>query len=94
MQLVVAEGAAALHLHANESPVLEINRMLYRVEGPQIAPAEIDDLLTVLASADDIIELKLSGLSCFYFIFGEAAVFHIMAFREDGTVRLELRRFT
>jgi hypothetical protein len=93
MQIVFAERGEAVHLHETESPVLEVKRMLHRIEGPPVAPGEIEELLGGIASPDDLSELRINGLSCFYFHFDEAAVFQIMAFREDGHVRLELRRF-
>src|SRR5689334_15723750 len=93
MQLVVAERAEAVHLHPNEAPVLEVRGVLHRIEGPPLAAGETDELLRVIAPADDLTELRTNGMTCFYFQFGEAAVFQVMGFREDGHVRLELRRF-
>ena len=93
MQLVVTERGEAVHLHEKHAPVLEVKRTLYRIEGPPLAVGEPEELLHVVASENDLSELQANDLSCFYFHFGDAAVFQIMAFREDGRVRLELRRF-
>jgi Tfp pilus assembly pilus retraction ATPase PilT len=93
MQLVVTERGEAMHLHEKHAPVLEVKRTLYRIEGPPLAIGEPEDLLRLVASEDDLSELQENDLSCFYFHFGEVAVFQIMAFREDGHVRLEVRRF-
>ena len=92
MQLVVAERGEAVHLYPNEAPVLEVQRGLHRIEGPPLEARETDELLRVVASEDDLLELRTNGLSCFYFHFGDSAVFQVMAFREGGHVRLELRR--
>src|SRR5713101_1282657 len=93
MQLVVAEQGEAVHSHEKESPVLEVKRVLHRIEGPPLAAGETEELLRVLAPADELSELSTNHMTSFYFHFGEVAVFQIMAFREDGHVRLELRRF-
>ena len=82
-----------LAISEKESPVLEVKRILHRLEGPPIAPGETEQLFRVIASPEDLSEFQASGLTCFYFHFGEAAAFQIMAFREDWHVRLELRRF-
>jgi hypothetical protein len=36
MQLIVAEGGAAVHLYVGAAPILEITRQLHRVEGPPL----------------------------------------------------------
>jgi Tfp pilus assembly pilus retraction ATPase PilT len=92
MQLILAEQGEAVHLHPNEAPVLEIKRALHRIEGPSLTAGETEDILRVVAPADDLSELRMNGVTSFYYQFTEAAVFQVMAFREDGHVRLELRR--
>src|SRR5262245_45430066 len=93
MQLVYAERAEAVHLHENEAPVLEVKRVLHRIEGPPIVAGETEELLRTVATPEEVVELRTNRMTCFYFHFRDVAVFQIMAFREDGTVRLELRRF-
>jgi Tfp pilus assembly pilus retraction ATPase PilT len=93
MQLVYAERAEAVHLHENEGPVLDVKRVLHRIEGPPIGPGETEQLLHTVAPPEEVVELRTNRLTCFYFHFRDVAVFQIMAFREDGSVRLELRRF-
>ena len=93
MQLLVSEHGEALHLHHGEAPVLEVQRVLHRIEGPSLTASEIDELLHAVAQEDNLSELKSGGMVCFYFHFGDAAVFQVMAFREDGHVRLEVRKF-
>jgi hypothetical protein len=93
MQVVCAEREEAVHLHDKEAPVLEIKRMLHRIEGPPVAPGETEQLLRTVALPEDLSELRTNRISSFYFHFRDVAVFHIMAFHEDGSVRLESRRF-
>lgn len=93
MQLVCAERADAVHVHEREAPVLEVKRMLHRLEGPPVAPGEAEQLLRTVAPAEELSELRTNRISSFYFHFRDIAVFHVMAFHEDDSVRLELRRF-
>ena len=93
MQLVYAERAEAVHLHPNEAPVLEVKRVLHRIEGPPMAPGETEELLRTVAPPEEVAELRTNRMTCFYFHFRDVAVFQVMAFREEGSVRLEVRRF-
>lgn len=93
MQLVVCERAEALHLYAGESPVLEVRRVLHRVEGPKLKPGDVDELFHAITDGDNLSEFASAGMVSFYFHFGDATVFHVMSFRENGHVRLEIRRF-
>jgi len=92
MQIVCSERAEAVHVHENESPVLEVNRLLHRIEGPPVALGETEELLRTVAPPEELVELRRNHLASFSFHFGDFAVFQIMAFREDERVRLELRR--
>jgi Tfp pilus assembly pilus retraction ATPase PilT len=93
MQLVYAERAEAVHLHEKEAPVLEVKRVLHRIEGPPVAAGETEELLRTVAPPEELAELRTNRMSCFYFHFRGVAVFQVMAFHEDESVRLELRRF-
>jgi Tfp pilus assembly pilus retraction ATPase PilT len=93
MQLLVTERGEAVHLHEGEAPVLEIKRVLHRVEGPRLAAGDTERLLQSIASEDDLEEFKSGGTVSFYHRLQESAAFQIMAFKEDGHVRLEIRRF-
>jgi Tfp pilus assembly pilus retraction ATPase PilT len=93
MQLTVSEQAEALHLYPGEAPVLEVRRALHRLEGPKLKPNEVDDLLRVIITGENLSEFAFAGMVSFYHHFADAAVFHVMAFRGDSHVRLEIRRF-
>ena len=92
MQLAVSEQAEAVHLHENEAPVLELKRLLHRIEGPPLAAGETDELLRTVAGPDDLAELRTNRMTCFDFQFGGVAIFQVMAFLESDHLRLELRR--
>ena len=93
MQLVLAERADAVHLHQNEAPVLELKGVLHRIEGPGLTPGQTEQLFSTIAPAEELLELGMNRMACFYFHFRDVAVFQVMAFREDGHLRLELRKF-
>jgi Tfp pilus assembly pilus retraction ATPase PilT len=92
IQLIVAEGGEAVHLHDGEAPVLEIRGQLYRIEGPCFEPGDTQTLLRSIAPSDEFQEVMRNGISAFEHRHGEATFFRILAFREDGSLRLELRR--
>lgn len=91
MQLVVVERGDAVHLHDGESPVLEIGRRLHRVEGPPLEAGDTQTLLRGIAPCDEFNE-ALGGRTVFEHRHADAAHFQVMAFREKGSIRLELRR--
>jgi Tfp pilus assembly pilus retraction ATPase PilT len=94
MQLAVAEDALGVHLHAGGSPVLEFPDTLMVVEGPPVEPDEALALLRGIAPPKELEEFTRQARTVFRHRFSEVAVFRILAFRESGTVRLEMRRLT
>jgi len=93
MQLIVAERGAGVHLYVGAAPILEISRQLHRVEGPPLAKGELQQMLSGIAPAEDMREFEYAGLLSFDYEFTDREHFHIMAFRESGQTRVELRRF-
>jgi Tfp pilus assembly pilus retraction ATPase PilT len=91
MQLLVAERGEAIHLHDREPPVLEIRRELHRIEGPPLERGEAQMLLQGIATHDQLQE-ALRGCTVFEHHWHGSAHFQVMAFREGGSIRLELRR--
>jgi Tfp pilus assembly pilus retraction ATPase PilT len=94
MQLAVAEGALGVHLHDGKPPVLEFPDLLMSVEGPRMEPDAALALLRTIAPPEELEELTRNGHALFRHRFSEAVVFRVLAFRENGSVRLELRRLT
>jgi len=93
MQLIVSERAEALHVYSGAAPVLEVKRALHRLEGPALKPGEVDELFRALVGPDNLSEFVEAGIVSFDFHFEDAAVFQVMVFRDDGHIRLEIRRF-
>jgi len=92
MQLILAERGEAVYLNDGEAPVLEIRGQLYRIEGPRFEPGDTETLLRSIAPSDAFQEVMRNGIAAFEQRHGETTFFRILAFREDGSLRLELRR--
>jgi len=90
MRLIVAEGGDAVHLHDGEPPVLEIRGQLQRIEGPRLETDAALESFRAIAPKDELREIKGNGLASFELLHSNA-VFRVMAFREDGSVRVEFR---
>jgi Tfp pilus assembly pilus retraction ATPase PilT len=90
-EILIEEKAQGLHLYPGERPVVEVTRTLFRVSGPPLERGDTETLLRQIASADEIREFEGKGiLSCYHHI-PARALFHVMAFREHGLTRLEIR---
>ena len=92
MQLLLAERGEAVHLHDGEAPVLEIHGQLHRIEGPRLETGDTQTLLRSIAPKDEFGGAMRTGLAAFEHRHAEATFFRVMAFREDDSLRLELRR--
>jgi Tfp pilus assembly pilus retraction ATPase PilT len=91
MQLLLSERGEAVHLHDGEAPVLEIGGELHRIEGPRLAVGDAQTLFRSIAPNEEFNAARRGGLAVFEHRHGET-FFRVMAFREDGSLRLELRR--
>jgi Tfp pilus assembly pilus retraction ATPase PilT len=83
----------AIHLHEGEVPVFEVKRQLLRTEGPCLKPGDTYAWLAMHASEEDLARFQSSGVNCFYHRTEESFVWQFMAFKENGHVRLEIRKF-
>ncbi len=90
MQLMVAEGAEAAHVDPGEAPVLRIKRILHRVDGPPLKPADTEALFESVASDDLLHEFRRAGIVRFAHRLADAAIFRVTAFRQDGHVHLQI----
>lgn len=92
MRLIVMERAEALYLYPGAAPALEVKRRLHRLEGMKLTPEGADALLHAVSSADHLSDLESDGMVSFHFHFGDQALFQVVAFRDNGIARLQLRR--
>ncbi len=91
MQLAVAEPVLAIHLHDSEPPVLELAETIARVEGPSLEVGETLVLLRSIAPREALVELERDRSTVFGHQVNPQSTFRVMAFREQDSVRLELR---
>lgn len=92
MELITSERGAAIHLYDREAPILEIKQELHRIEGPPLEPGDTHTLFRSIAPREEFREFERVSLAAFTHKHTEASLFHVMAFREDNSVRLELRK--
>ena len=91
LEIMLVERADGLHLHPGEKPVVEVARNLFQVSGPAIEPSDIEALLRQFASKEELREFQSSRvISCRHHVPGKAW-FNVLAFREQGQIRLEIR---
>src|SRR5574341_2329335 len=86
MQLLIREHGEAVHLHPGEAPVLEINRVLHRVEGPSLGHADTEALLQTVAKEDDLLEFRSSRMVCFYHRLDDATLWAVEQRRTTNDV--------
>src|SRR6266850_2062707 len=84
LQLVVAEGAADLHLRVGVPPVIRLHGVLHRVEGPVLKPEDTEELMRSITSEDHIQGVRERGGADFGFAFGDLARFRVSVFKERG----------
>src|ERR1041385_7452752 len=92
LQLVVAEGAADLHLRVGVPPVIRLHGVLHKVEGPSLRQEDTEELMRSITSEDHIQQVRERGGADFGFAFGELARFRVSVFKEKGNFGLVLRQ--
>ena len=73
LQLMVSEGAADLHLRVGIPPCFRSHGTLERVQGPDLAPEDTEELANSICSEDHLHQVKTKGGADFGFAFGELA---------------------
>src|SRR3989449_982033 len=92
LQLVVAEGAADLHLRVAVPPVIRLHGVLHRVEGPPLKPEDTEELMRSITSEEHMQHVRERGGSDFGFAFGDMARFRVSVFKEKGNFGQVLRQ--
>src|SRR5258708_19271104 len=84
LQLVVSEGASALHIRVGIPPVIRVHGILHRVEGPTLRPEDSEELMRSITSEEHIQHVRERGGADFGFAFGDMARFPVSVFKEKG----------
>src|SRR5438874_639880 len=92
LQLVVAVGAADLHLRVGVPPVIRLHGVLHKVQGPSLRPEDTEELMRSITSEDHTQQVRERGGADFWFAFGELARFRVSIFREKGNFGCVLRQ--
>src|ERR1043165_198222 len=92
LQLVVSEGASALHIRVGTPPTIRVHGILHRVEGPPLKPEDTEELMRSITSEDHIQQVRERGGADFGFAFGELARFRVSVFKEKGNFGMVLRQ--
>jgi twitching motility protein PilT len=92
LQLVVAEGAADLHIRVGAPPVIRLHGVLHRVEGPPLRPEDTEELMRSITSEEHVQHVRERGGADFGFAFGELARFRVSVFKEKGNFGMVLRQ--
>ncbi len=92
LQLMVAEGAADLHIRVGTAPTIRVHGILHRVEGPACTPEDTEELMRSITSDDHIQHVRERGGADFAFAFADAARFRVSVFKEKGNFALVLRQ--
>src|SRR6187549_320563 len=92
LQLMVAEGAADLHIRVGTPPVIRLHGVLHRVEGPGLRPEDTEELMRSITSEEHIQHVRERGGADFGFAFGDMARFRVSVFKEKGNFGVVLRQ--
>src|SRR5687767_2642130 len=92
LHLVVAEGAADLHLRVGIPPVIRLHGVLHRVEGPSLRAEDTEELMRSITSEEHIRQVRERGTVDFGFAFGELARFRCSVFKERGNFGQVMRQ--
>ena len=92
LQLMVDTGSADLHIRVGIPPCIRLHGTLERVEGPPLKGEDTEELMSSIASDDNIQEVRENGGSDFGFSFSDKARFRVSVFKEKGNFALVLRQ--
>lgn len=92
LQLMVDTGSADLHIRVGIPPCIRMHGLLERVDGPVCTPEETEELMSSIASDDNIQEVRENGGSDFGFSFSDKARFRVSIFKAKGAFALVLRQ--
>jgi Tfp pilus assembly pilus retraction ATPase PilT len=92
MQLVLAERAEALHLHAGRPPVIDLNAVPHTIEGPKLTRQDIKRCLREIASSRHVRELRDRGRLDLIYLFQGKVAFRVEAHIDEHDFRMDLNQ--
>ena len=92
LDLVVDQKSSDLHLQVGVPPCLRLRGSMTPIDGPELRPADIENLMLAITPAEHIQKVKLNGGTDFGFAFGDKARFRVSVLKTKGNYGLVLRQ--
>src|SRR5438552_4163067 len=92
LQITVERLASDLHVRAGGPPYLRIDGELVPLEGPPLAPPEVERMVFDVMTEDQVRAFKQTNEADFAYTLPGVARFRVNAFRQRGAAGLAVRR--
>ena len=92
LDLVVDQKSSDLHLQVGVPPCLRLRGSMTPIDGPELRPADTENLMLAITPAEHILKVKLNGGTDFGFAFGDKARFRVSVLKTKGNYGLVLRQ--
>ena len=92
LDLVVDQKSSDLHLQVGVPPCLRLRGSMTPIDGPELRPADTENLMLAITPAENIQKVKLNGGTDFGFAFGDKARFRVSVLKTKGNYGLVLRQ--
>ncbi len=92
LELVVDQKSSDLHLQVGVPPCLRLRGSMTPIDGPELRPADTENLMLAITPAEHIQKVKLNGGTDFGFAFGDKARFRVSVLKTKGNYGLVLRQ--
>ena len=92
LDLVVDQKSSDLHLQVGVPPCLRLRGSMTPIDGPELRPADPENLMLAITPAEHIQKVKLNGGTDFGFAFGDKARFRVSVLKTKGNYGLVLRQ--
>jgi twitching motility protein PilT len=92
LELVVEQNASDIHLQVGQPPTLRLSGSMMPIEGPNLTPADTEQLMLSITPDNHISSVKLNGGSDFGFAFGDKARFRVSVLKAKGNYGMVLRQ--
>ena len=92
LDLVVDQKSSDLHLQVGVPPCLRLRGSMTPIDGPELRPADTENMMLAITPAEHIQKVKLNGGTDFGFAFGDKARFRVSVLKTKGNYGLVLRQ--